>query len=186
MLFLLLSTSYSVVFVFYPWRQLAELDVPLWLMQYAARVPEHLAGTKRKPVIILGSSLIIAPSQQLNDVKEGPLDSNGQREKKTKSTFYEQEIKTLTGLKLSIENLAIHSVMVTDQQLIVRQLIAGLKAPQPLIYTIAPRDFIDNVLGDDTPTPRVFNFISHSQTFLPRETQALIHKRVLTGPQEVC
>jgi hypothetical protein len=172
MLVITLALSYTILFTSYPWRELAALDVPLWIMRYAARLPEYIAGPEKKPLVILGSSLIIAPSQQLNDVEEGPVDQEGQREEITKATYYEQEIKRRTGLVLPIENLAIHGAMATDQELITRELIANHKAPKVLIYTVAPRDFIDNVLGadtEDTPTKRVFSFISHSKTFLPRE-----------------
>ncbi len=172
MLVITLGLSYTILFTSYPWRDLAALDVPLWILRYAARLPEYIAGPEKKPLVILGSSLIIAPSQQLNDLEEGPLDQEGQREKITKSSYYEQEIKRLTGLALPIENLAIHGAMATDQELITKELIANHKSPKVLIYTVAPRDFIDNVLGADTentPTKRVFSFISHSKTFLPRE-----------------
>ena len=155
-------------------------------MPYAARLPEYMTGHQRKPVVILGSSLIIAPSQQLNDVEEGPVDKEGQREKITKSTYYEREIKRRTGLNLPIENLAIHGAMATDQELITRELIANHKEPKVLIYTIAPRDFIDNVLGagpEDTPTKRVFSFIAHSKSFLPREASINAFVDCLKGHQ---
>lgn len=172
MLVLCLSLTYSLIFTNYPWRELAALDIPLWIMRYAAKAPEYMAGPEKRPVVILGSSLILAPSQRLNDIDEAPMDTEGQKETTIKSTFYEREVKKLTGLTLPIKNLAIHGAMVTDQELITKELIASGKAPEFLIITLAPRDFIDNILGTDlenTPTKRVFTFISHSKSLFPRE-----------------
>lgn len=172
MLVFSLLVFYAVLFESYPWRELAALDMPGWVIRYAASVSEYVLGSGRAPIVILGSSLILAPSQRLGDIYEFASELDGQRETIVKSTHYERELKMLTGLNLSIKNLAIHGAMLTDQELITKELIAHGNAPKLLILTLAPRDFIDNILGrdlDNTPIKRVFSFMARRKCLLPKE-----------------
>ena len=62
--------------------------------------------------------------------------------------------------------------MISDQALVVHALFANHKSPRLIILTLAPRDFIDNMVGDNiasTPTRKVVSFIDRRQSFFPRD-----------------
>ena len=145
----------------YPWRRLAALDSSIWLVEWACQAPEYIYGKENRDLVILGSSLILAPSQRLHDMEERRKDSAHAEPIIPKGDIYKQELSKITGHELSVKVLAVPGAMVSDQLKIVQHLVREGKKPKLLVFTCAPRDFIANDVGDDpdfTPIGRVFHF----------------------------
>ena len=84
-------------------------------------------------------------------------------------------LKKLTGQNLPIRNLAVPGGMISDQKLILKEMIKHGKAPKFLVITLAPRDFTCNGVAEtpiNTPTQRVFTFYTQNRNLLPQELTA--------------
>jgi hypothetical protein len=149
---LVLLAVYMLCWSFYPWRPLAELDIPAWMVKFASDTAQLLQDTKA-PVVTLGTSLIDAPIVQLN-----------------RPHLYQEALTAAGGQNLSTDVLAVPGSMMSDQAFIVHELFSNKRKPSLLILTYAPRDFMDNEVADriaSTPTRRVVNFINKRQLFWP-------------------
>ncbi|MBI5171450.1 MAG: SGNH/GDSL hydrolase family protein [Candidatus Melainabacteria bacterium] len=167
-----LSILYAWVYTSFPWRQLAAMDSSAWIVERAAQAPEYIfSNAPAQDLLILGSSLILAPSERLNDMEEpkpGSLEKTGSA---PRATIYQNEIRRLNGRNHSIKILAVPGAMASDQLKVVEYLLEEKKQPALLIFTYAPRDFMANDVGDNpdyTPTGRVFHFSNLEHNFLPR------------------
>ncbi|MBS1989162.1 MAG: DUF1574 family protein [Cyanobacteria bacterium SZAS LIN-3] len=151
---LLLSTTYLAMWAFYPWRPLAELDVPGWIVDFADQV--DLMMTKRNPpIVILGSSLTLAAPRRL-----------------ARPAVYQEEINARSGRKLDVCCMAVPGAIASDQDFILNELLEHKKKPDLIVYTYAPRDFMDNTIEgkiNTTPTRKVLTFINRRSSFLPKD-----------------
>ena len=167
MLLVTLSSFYTTLCIFYPWQSLASLDMPEWILRFAGDCVEYVNRGKRKDVVILGSSLIAAVSSRL----EPRSNATGTEVKfNADGNIYEKALAHCNCQAKTVAFAAVPGAMVSDQRLILSKLVEAKKAPAILVFTYAPRDFIDNEVGDklnDTPTQRVFNFYSKNMSFLP-------------------
>ena len=153
LLAIIIATIYVLIFYYYPWKDLAAMELPAWVIKYAEKVPDYLRSPDHKPLLFLGSSLVLAPAARLHQ-----------------PTIYQSAIKKLTGSAPDSKILAVPAAVTSDQLFILRELIAAGKAPKLIVLTVAPRDFIDNEIGDkidQTPTARVLTFNSHNKDFWP-------------------
>ena len=150
----ILAGLYVAVWFFYPWRPLAELDIPAWMLKYASNTAQIVQST-RAEVIILGSSLIDAPRGRLK-----------------RQNLYQEELNNGAKLSHTVDLSTVPGAMLSDQGFIVEELFANGKQPKFIVLTYAPREFMDNEVGDrltSTPTRTVVNFINRRQSMLPRD-----------------
>ncbi len=172
LLIIFLSFLYAWVYTSFPWRQLAAMDSSDWIVERAAQAPEYIfSNSPAQDLLILGSSLILAPAERLNDMEEpkpGSLEKTGSA---PRATIYQKAIRRLNGRNHTIKILAVPGAMASDQLKVVEYLLDENKQPGLLIFTYAPRDFMANDVGDNpdyTPTGRVFHFSNLEHNFLPR------------------
>lgn len=172
LLIIFLSFLYAWVYTSFPWRQLAAMDSSDWIVERAAQAPEYIfSNSPAQDLLILGSSLILAPAERLNDMeapKPGSLEKTGSA---PRATIYQKAIRRLNGRNHTIKILAVPGAMASDQLKVVEYLLEEKKQPGLLIFTYAPRDFMANDVGDNpdyTPTGRVFHFSNLEHNFLPR------------------
>ena len=166
----LLGSLYGGLFKAFDWKDLAAQDSSKWIVAKAAIAPQYIYSPESKNIVILGSSLIMAPSENLNDLDGVAIGNPGSETAAPRGLIYVDGLKKVTGLNLSTKVLGVPGALTSDQTLITNELIAGGKAPQLLVLTYAPRDFMSNDIGDDidfTPTARVFHFASLDHGFLP-------------------
>lgn len=172
LLIIFLSILYAWVYTGFPWRQLAAMDSSAWIVERAAQAPEYIfSNAPAQDLLILGSSLILAPSERLNDMEEPKPGSSEKTGSAPRATIYQNEIRRLNGRQHSIKILAVPGAMASDQLKVVEYLLEEKKQPALLIFTYAPRDFMANDVGDNpdyTPTGRVFHFSNLEHNFLPR------------------
>ncbi len=172
LLIIFLSILYAWVYTSFPWRQLAAMDSSAWIVERAAQAPEYIfSNAPAQDLLILGSSLILAPSERLNDMEEPKPGSSEKTGSAPRATIYQNEIRRLNGRQHSIKILAVPGAMASDQLKVVEYLLEEKKQPALLIFTYAPRDFMANDVGDNpdyTPTGRVFHFSNLEHNFLPR------------------
>lgn len=167
---LLLGSLYGGVFKAFDWKDLAAQDSSKWIVAKAAIAPQYIYSNESKNIVILGSSLIMAPSENLNDLDGVAIGNPGSETAAPRGLIYVDGLKKVTGRVLSTKVLGVPGALTSDQTLITNELIAGRKTPQLLVLTYAPRDFMSNDIGDDidfTPTARVFHFASLDHGFLP-------------------
>jgi len=154
LLILLLTTTYLAMWAFYPWRPLAELDVPGWIVDFADQV--DLMMTRRNPpIVVLGSSLTLAAPRRLS-----------------RPAVYQEEISARAGRKLDLCCMAVPGAIASDQDFILNELLEHKKKPELIVYTYAPRDFMDNTIEgkiSTTPTRKVLSFINRRSSFLPKD-----------------
>ncbi|MBU6454651.1 MAG: DUF1574 domain-containing protein [Cyanobacteria bacterium REEB67] len=148
----LLICIYAALWLAYPWRPLAELDVPGWIVDFADQV-DLMMTTRNPPVVILGSSLTLAAPRRLR-----------------KPDVYQEEISNKSGRHLDVSVMAVPGAIASDQDFILEELLSHHKKPSLLVYTYAARDFMDNTIEgkiSSTPTRRVLTFINRRSSFLP-------------------
>jgi hypothetical protein len=161
LLVLLLTMFYGAIWAFYPWRPLAELDVPGWIVDFADQV-DLMMTERNPPVVILGSSLTLAAPRRLS-----------------RPNVYQEELSKRSGLKLTSICMAVPGAIASDQDFLLTQLLGHGKKPSLVIYTYAPRDFMDNTIEGkitSTPTRRVLNFINRRNSFLPHNLSTAAFK----------
>ncbi|MBU6454649.1 MAG: hypothetical protein KGS72_22970 [Cyanobacteria bacterium REEB67] len=167
----LIASIYVAAYYCYPWKDLAAMELPRWIIKFAEGVPNYTRSREYKPLVVFGSSLIIAPSSRLKDMHFSKPDEYGYRTNTPGAAIYESAIKSLRGQAPGTKILAVPGSVVSDQVLILRELLTSKKVPKMLVFTLAPRDFIDNEVGGkigDTPTARVLAFVSHNKNFWPQ------------------
>jgi hypothetical protein len=167
----LLACLYVAIYYYYPWKDLAAMELPRWIIKFAEGVPNYTHSREYRPLVVFGSSLVIAPSARLNDMHYSKPDEYGYRSKTPGAGIYERAIKSIRGNCPEMKILAVPGSVVSDQVLILRTLIEARKAPKMLVFTLAPRDFMDNEVGEktgDTATARVLDFVSHNKNFWPQ------------------
>ncbi|MBK7841143.1 MAG: hypothetical protein IPJ49_26375 [Candidatus Obscuribacter sp.] len=64
----LLGSLYCGLFKAFDWKDLAAQDSSKWIVAKAAIAPQYIYSPESKNIVILGSSLIMAPSENLNDL----------------------------------------------------------------------------------------------------------------------
>ncbi len=148
LLLLMITLSYAAVCLLYPWRELAVLEMPAWVVRLVARIPEYVYGAEKKPIVILGSSLIIAPPEGVAYEVNDANDTSWEKSITHRAIRYSEEIQKHTGENLGVEILACPAAMVSDQLCILREMLRSNNVPRLLVFTVAPRDFIDNQVGD--------------------------------------
>lgn len=146
---------------------------------------QALAAQKNNPdILLIGSSLMMsAPyyadfQQAKNDPsKKAALDAFLARcEKQRISPFqsyhgadYFEEVMTRDGKRPSIFGLTCAACMATDAHLLLSRALAE-KKPKRVIWSVAPRDFVDNVVPPPGQTPAYK--IADNLQFLPNEISA--------------
>ena len=86
--------------------------------------------------------------------------------------FIENEISKRAGLTLAASCMAVPGAIASDQDFILSELLAHHKKPSLVVYTYAPRDFMDNTVTGSitqTPTRRVLTFINRRASFFPKD-----------------
>jgi len=105
---------------------------------------ERLEQAKEsKPVVLIGSSLIIAPLWSA-DVKHGFFYQDCMNHHESRQL---ENVLSEAGMKANVVSLATAGQFVSDTYLIVNKLLVGDKKPSILVYGIAPRDFMDDTAG---------------------------------------
>ncbi len=166
--------------MFYPWRELAVLEMPAWVVRLVARIPEYVYGPERKPIVILGSSLIIAPPEGVAYEVNDANDTSWEKSITSRATRYSSEIQKRTGENLGVEILACPAAMVSDQLCILREMLRSNNVPRLIVFTVAPRDFIDNQVGDGIDNTWV------QQIFPLRSRRTLVPGNLSTQGLKTC
>ncbi len=117
-------------------------------------VNSAVADYKQGPlpdVVLLGSSLMMTPVWSL-DLRDFPGVGD---------VYHHHHARTLSKLMspASVYNFALPGAMVSDQYLLFSKLFKDDKAPKTVVYGLAPRDFMDDLLTGETRTP-VFQSLS--------------------------
>ncbi len=109
---------------------------------------------RNPPIVILGSSLTLAAPRRLG-----------------RPDVYQEEISKASGLDLDVCCMAVPGAIASDQDFVLSELLAHHKKPKLIVYTYAPRDFMDNTIDEGkiaaTPMRRVLTFINRRNSFLP-------------------
>jgi hypothetical protein len=114
--------------------------------------------TSAPNVVLVGSSTIRFPLW-LSDLKHGS--GIGDYDHYGQCAELEKQVKELSGKSLSIFDLGINAAMASDVYLIEEQLFKGKLKPQTVIYALAPRDFMDDLVPNETrtePFERLYQF----------------------------
>jgi hypothetical protein len=147
-----LLATYLLLWTFYPWRPLAELDIPAWMVKFASDTAQMVRDSQA-PIITLGTSLIGAPVGRLK-----------------RPNLYGEVLSAAAGKNLPADLLSSPGAIIADQAFIVHELFSHHKKPTLIILTYGARDFMDNEVADRisiTPTRRVVSFINKRQSLLP-------------------
>ncbi len=170
-LLLSLFLSYSTLWHFCPWRELAGLDIPGWIIEFAGHSADFATVEPRRDVAIFGSSLIAAVSSRLSSSsKLAPLEGASTDVSARFTLNLEQAFGTRIGSPVTLAMAAVPGSMVSDQYYLLKEAVSQNRAPALVILTLAPRDFIDNDVGlklEETPLRRVLSFLSSNRHFLP-------------------
>lgn len=167
----LLITVYSLLWNLCPWRELAELDMPSWIIDFAGRSMDFATTEPRKDVAIFGSSLILVVSKRLDSSSKLSSPQNlGGDENARFNIDLQNRISDSIGIPSRLVNAAVPGSLVSDQYCLLSEAIKHERAPSVLVLTLAPRDFIDNEIGSDlhgTPLRRVFFFMTSTRQGFP-------------------
>lgn len=168
-----LLVGYTLVCRYYPWRDLANQDIPEWIISFAGDCADYCLEGKKSQVIVLGTSLITAVNHRLSQTKQSLSQSALEHQAAPGTALVLQSAlnKALgdDSAKQTLSMTAVPGSMMTDQLLILQNLITHGKKPELLVLTVAPRDYIDNEnkSARNSPVARVFFFLSRNQNYLP-------------------
>lgn len=174
LLAVLLLSGYALVCRFYPWRDLANQDIPEWIISFAGDCADYCLVGKKSKVLVVGTSLISAVNHRLSQTHLS-LSQSALQHKVVPGQALALEVSLNSQLphqaeKETLSMAAVPGSMMTDQLLILENIIEHEKKPELLVLTVAPRDFIDNEnkSARNSPVARVFFFLSRNQNYLPR------------------
>lgn len=154
-----------------PWRELAGVDIPAWIIDFAGRSADFATIEPRKDAAIFGTASIAAVSSRLSNSPR--LSSCSVYTKDASARFFsnlEHCLEANSRVLVSLSIPALPGSMVSDQYILLKEAIRQKREPSLLILTLAPRDFIDNDVGlrlDETPLRTVFSFLSSNRHFFP-------------------
>jgi hypothetical protein len=107
--------------------------------------------SKRADVVLLGSSLVMAPVWTA-DFKKLGLAAVGSFYTYHRFDMLARALSQHRRQPLEVFSFAVPGAMVSDMYLVVEKLLADQKAPSLVIYGIAPRDFMDDLAAGETKT----------------------------------
>jgi hypothetical protein len=107
--------------------------------------------SKRQDVVLLGSSLVMAPVWTA-DFKKLGLAAVGSFYTYHKFDMLAKALSQHRREPLEVFSFAVPGAMVSDMYLVVEKLLANEKAPALVIYGVAPRDFMDDLAAGETKT----------------------------------
>lgn len=169
-----LGMTHFYIYRAFPWRDLAAMDSSRWIVDRAAVATDYIFGDKTthptKDVVILGSSLILAASERLDDMEPALAGVTEKSGPAPKAKIYEAALSKIAARDISVKVLAVPGASTSDQALVAKNLLASKKIPKLLVLTYAPRDFIANDLAENpdfTPSARVFHYAKLEHEFLP-------------------
>lgn len=107
----------------------------------------------RQDVVLLGSSLMMTPIWA-QDLRDFPGTGDVYHHHKALALQ-----RLLPGDSRQIFNFALPGAMVSDQYLLLSKLLKDNHKPRVVVYGLAPRDFMDDLLTGETRTP-IFQSLS--------------------------
>lgn len=105
----LLAAIYLLFWSFYPWRPLAELDMPAWMVKFASNTAQMVRDSQA-PIITMGTSLIGAPIGRLK-----------------RPNLYQEILSSAAGQTLPTDLISSPGAVMSDQAFIVHELFATTK-----------------------------------------------------------
>lgn len=173
LLIVFLLGTYALFCRYYPWRDLANQDIPEWIIAFAGDCADYCLEGRKSNVLVLGTSLITAVNHRLSQTQQSLSQTAiGHRSPPGTASVLEADLNRVLRATQSKETLSMTAVpgsMLTDQLLILENIIGHGKKPELLVLTVAPRDFIDNEnkSARNSPVTRVFFFLSRNQNYFP-------------------
>lgn len=169
----------------FPLSVLVSVDIPKLISRQVASPLKYIDNEKPADVLLIGSSLILAPPLRL-------VVSHAEAKKRLIAgnlTFLSQPywsaLFDVFQRKFAVVNIGVSGAVATDQRTIVEAIMKSKVKPRLIIYACSPRDLIDNTMGKaprESPVFRTFQFaqaykISNKfdcQAILEREQRFLI------------
>lgn len=145
--------------------------VPLDRNSVAGKIPEFLRSTENPDILLIGTSLILAPAVRCDDALEGRRTRYdnwyewNHLHSYTKSTYLTKLLRDNFGTTFSIKNLGHAGGMMADQDLIFKNILKAGKHPKLVICCTSTRDFLDNNHDPIEQTP-VFKTLANIE-YLP-------------------
>ncbi len=167
---------YSLSWKFCPWRELAEVDISPWIIEFAGRSADFATKEPRQDAAIFGTSLIAAAASRFSPGSKVSASSSSIKD--VYAIFIanlEHSLCARSGAPVKLAMAAVPGSMVSDQYFLLKEAVGQKRAPSLLILTLAPRDFIDNEVGlrvEETPLRRVLSFLSSNRHFFPPSLSA--------------
>ncbi len=112
------------------------------------KVPTFLASSSNPEVVLMGSSLMLAPALHCDSayIRKESSAQFGQEERASyaKGLYLEKLIKDRYGKSLEVFNFALPGCMMSDAFQLMQELKANDKTPKLVILGVAPRDCMNN------------------------------------------
>lgn len=113
-----------------------------------AAMQKFLAGSSQPNVVVLGSSLSFAANYYCDTKYATDISSKNIADSMTylNACYFQEALSKLQGKEIAVANLSIPGGMAEDAYAITRRLIQSGKRPDVVIYEVAPRDLVDNLV----------------------------------------
>lgn len=113
-----------------------------------AAMQQFLAGSSRPNVVVLGSSLAFAANYYCDTKYATKTVPKSIADSMTylSACYFEEALNESQAKRFAVANLSIPGGMAQDAYVIMQRLIQAKKRPTFVIYEIAPRDLVDNLM----------------------------------------
>ncbi len=129
--------------------------MPLDQNPVVSKVPEFFNSNVKPNILLLGSSLPMTAVARWDAQFARSLDSSTLEAVRTytQALYLEHLLAKRFGKPVKVFNLTCVAMMASEARLILTRAIDAGKAPQMVVYGVAPRDFIDNTVPPLGKTP---------------------------------
>ena len=129
---------------------LVPMAIPDWYLsqfpnanRHCAKMLNYLSSSENEPIVMMGSSLLLSPSQKVDMNTDRPELVSFANDY-NRADFFQRVIREKTGADADICNLAMRGCMASDYELMVKKFWQCDKRAKMLICVTAPAEFMSN------------------------------------------
>jgi hypothetical protein len=126
------------------------MAIPDWYLtqfpnanRHCAKMLNYLSSSGNEPIVMMGSSLLLSPSQKV-DMNTTRPELLSFANDYNRADFFRSQIREKTGADAEICNLAMRGCMASDYELMVKKIWQCDKRAKMLICMTAPAEFMSN------------------------------------------
>jgi hypothetical protein len=111
--------------------------------RHCAKMLNYLSNSADPSVVLMGSSLLLSPSQK-TDLDTDKIGQSSFANDYDQAEYFQKQFQSKTGVQVDVKNLAMRGCMASDYGLILKRLWQCNKKPKLVVCVTAPAEFMSN------------------------------------------